>query len=115
MDAPLLDDDLGFPKAVEDLAVQEFVPELAVEGLAVAVLRKRPVHLTVTHRLSTHHGLRVHSRRQDRRVERTLAIELLYLVADRFGGRDIRLALRPRLCRNLYRTSDRRVAVDWSD
>ncbi len=38
MDAPLLDDDLGFPKAVEDLAVQEFVPELAVEGLAVAVL-----------------------------------------------------------------------------
>ena len=71
--------------------------------------------LTVTHKLSTHHGLRVHSRRQDRRVERTLAIELLYLVADRFGGRDIRLALRPRLCRNLYRTSDRRVAVDWSD
>ena len=38
MDAPLLDDDLGFPKAVEDLAVQEFVLELAVEGLAVAVL-----------------------------------------------------------------------------
>ena len=24
MDAPLLDDDFGFPKAVEDLAVQEF-------------------------------------------------------------------------------------------
>ena len=38
MDAPLLDDDLGFPEAVEDLAVQQFVPELAVEGLAVAVL-----------------------------------------------------------------------------
>lgn len=38
MDAPLLDDDLGFPEAVKDLAVQKFVPELAVEGLAVAVL-----------------------------------------------------------------------------
>ena len=38
MDAPLFDDDLGFPKAVEQLAVHEFVPELAVEGIAVAVL-----------------------------------------------------------------------------
>ncbi len=38
VDARLLDDDLGFPKAVEDLAVQEFVPELAIEGLAVTVL-----------------------------------------------------------------------------
>ena len=38
MDAPLLDDDFGFPKAVEDLAVQQFVPELAVAGLSVAVL-----------------------------------------------------------------------------
>ena len=41
MDAPLLDDDLGFPEAVEDFAVQQFVPELAVEGLAVAVLPGR--------------------------------------------------------------------------
>ena len=38
VDAPLFDDHLGFPEAVEDFAVQQFVPELAVEGLAVAVL-----------------------------------------------------------------------------
>ena len=38
VDAPLLDDNLGFPEAVEDLAIQQFVPELAVEGLAVAIL-----------------------------------------------------------------------------
>lgn len=38
VDTPLFDDHLGFLKAVEDLAVQRFVPELAVEGLAVAVL-----------------------------------------------------------------------------
>ena len=38
MDASLLDDDHGFPKAGEDLAVQQFVPELAVEGLPVAIL-----------------------------------------------------------------------------
>ena len=36
--ARLRDGGLGFRKDVEDLAVQEFVPELAVEGLAVAVL-----------------------------------------------------------------------------
>jgi hypothetical protein len=38
MDAPFFDDDLGFPEAVEDLTVQQFVPEFTVEGLAVAVL-----------------------------------------------------------------------------
>ena len=38
VDAPLFDDDLGFQEAVEDLAVQQFVPELAVAGLSVAVL-----------------------------------------------------------------------------
>jgi hypothetical protein len=38
MDAPLFDDRLGFLEAVEDLAVQQFVSELAVEGLAVTVL-----------------------------------------------------------------------------
>jgi hypothetical protein len=38
IDARLLDDDLGLPKALEDLVVQEFVPELAVEGIALAVL-----------------------------------------------------------------------------
>ena len=29
---------LGFPEAIEDLAVQLFVPGLAIEGLAVAIL-----------------------------------------------------------------------------
>ena len=38
VDAPLLDDDLRFPEAVEDLAIEAFIPELAVQGLAVAVL-----------------------------------------------------------------------------
>ncbi len=38
MDAPLFDDDIGFQKAIEDLAIQQLVPELAVEGLATAVL-----------------------------------------------------------------------------
>ena len=38
MDAPLFDDRLGFLEAVEDLAIEAFIPELAVEGLAVAVL-----------------------------------------------------------------------------
>ena len=37
MDAPLFDDRLG-REAVEDLAIEAFIPELAVEGLAVAVL-----------------------------------------------------------------------------
>lgn len=35
---PVLDDDLGFPKRVEDLAVQEFVSEPGIEALRVAVL-----------------------------------------------------------------------------
>jgi hypothetical protein len=38
MDAPFFDDPLGFPEALEDLAVQQFAPELAVQGLAAAVL-----------------------------------------------------------------------------
>ena len=38
VDAPLFDDRLGFLEAVEDLAIEAFIPELAVEGLAVAVL-----------------------------------------------------------------------------
>jgi hypothetical protein len=37
VDAPLLDDNLGFPEAIKDLAIEAFIPELAVEGLAVAV------------------------------------------------------------------------------
>ena len=36
--APALDDDLRLVQAVEDLAVQEFVPQLCIEALAVAVL-----------------------------------------------------------------------------
>jgi hypothetical protein len=38
VDAPVLDDDLRLPEAVKDLAVEQFVPELAIEGLAIAVL-----------------------------------------------------------------------------
>jgi hypothetical protein len=38
VDAPALDDRLGFPEAVEDLAIEQFIPEFAIEGLAVAVL-----------------------------------------------------------------------------
>ena len=35
---PLLDEDNGLRQRVEDLAVQELVPQLAVEALVVAVL-----------------------------------------------------------------------------
>ncbi len=35
---PLLDEDLGLAEAVEDLAVEQFVPEPGVEALAVSVL-----------------------------------------------------------------------------
>ena len=41
VDAPTFDDCLGLLQAVKDLAIQAFVPELAVEGLAVAVLPGR--------------------------------------------------------------------------
>jgi hypothetical protein len=36
--SPLLDQDLSFPHGVEDLAVEQFVPESGVEALHVAVL-----------------------------------------------------------------------------
>ena len=36
--APLLDDDGGILQAVEDFAVEAFVAQLAIEGLAVAVI-----------------------------------------------------------------------------
>ena len=32
VDAPAFDDDLGFLQAIEDLAVEAFIPEFAVEG-----------------------------------------------------------------------------------
>src|SRR5918994_4974333 len=38
MPSPALDDDLGFLERVEDLAVEQLVPELRVEALDVAVL-----------------------------------------------------------------------------
>ncbi len=41
MDAPLFDDHLGLPEAVEDLTVKAFITEFAIEGLAVAVLPGR--------------------------------------------------------------------------
>lgn len=36
--APLLDDDPGFLQAVEDLLIEAFVAQFAVEGLAISVL-----------------------------------------------------------------------------
>ena len=39
--APLLDDDAGFFKSVEDLAIEQFVPEAGIEALAVTVLPRR--------------------------------------------------------------------------
>jgi hypothetical protein len=36
--APLLNEDLGFLQAVEDFAVEQFVPQFAVEAFAIAVL-----------------------------------------------------------------------------
>ena len=38
MPPPALDDDLGLPQRVEDLAVEQFVPQSGVEALDVAVL-----------------------------------------------------------------------------
>jgi hypothetical protein len=37
MDTPLLDQDLRFPLAVEDFAVQQLVPELGVEAFTISV------------------------------------------------------------------------------
>jgi hypothetical protein len=39
---PALDDDPGVAEAVEDLPVEEFIAELGVENLAVAVRNFRP-------------------------------------------------------------------------
>ena len=39
MAAPALDDDLGLGEAVEDLPVEQFVPEFRVEALTVEPLR----------------------------------------------------------------------------
>ena len=39
VDAPLFDGHLGFLEAVEELTAQKFVPEPAIEGLAVAILK----------------------------------------------------------------------------
>ena len=38
VDAPFLNDYLGFLETVEEFAVDAFVPELAVERFAIAVL-----------------------------------------------------------------------------
>ena len=38
VDAPFLDDHLGFLETVGDLAIEAFIPELVIEGFAVAVL-----------------------------------------------------------------------------
>ena len=37
MDAPFFDDDLYFSEVVEDLTIQTFIPEFAVEGFAIAI------------------------------------------------------------------------------
>ena len=39
--SPLLDQDAGFLQRIEDLPVQELVPELAVKALIIAVLQSR--------------------------------------------------------------------------
>ena len=36
--APLLDENLGFPEAVEDFTVKQFVSQLAVEAFAISIL-----------------------------------------------------------------------------
>ena len=41
VDAPFLDDLLGFLKAVEDLAIEQLVSQLAIEGFAISVLPRR--------------------------------------------------------------------------
>ena len=41
VDPPLFDSDLGFPKTVEDLAVQQLVPEPCVEAFAVSIFPRR--------------------------------------------------------------------------
>ena len=38
VNAPLLYERLGFTQAIEQLAIEELIPELAVKALAVAVL-----------------------------------------------------------------------------
>ena len=40
--APTLDDDLGFPQRVEDLAIEQFVPQAGIEALDVTVLPGLP-------------------------------------------------------------------------
>ena len=38
---PLFDDDLSLFEGIEDLPIQQFVPEAGIEGLAVSVLPRR--------------------------------------------------------------------------
>ena len=38
MSSPTPDDDLGFPHRIEDLPVEQLVPELAIERFIVAIL-----------------------------------------------------------------------------
>ena len=45
--APLLDDHLGFPEAVEDLATEAFIGEYAIEGRTGAIRQRRPIHVTI--------------------------------------------------------------------
>ena len=44
MPTPLPSDDLGFLERVENLAIQKFIPEFAVEALAVAVFPRAARH-----------------------------------------------------------------------
>ncbi len=39
--APLFDDDLSLFEGIEDLPIEQFVPEAGIEGLAIAVLPGR--------------------------------------------------------------------------
>lgn len=47
--APLIDVHLGFQEAVEDLAIDAFIAEYAIEGLAGAIRPSRPFHVAIDH------------------------------------------------------------------
>ena len=40
--SPVLDDDLGFTQRIEDLSVEQFVPQASIEAFDVAVLPGLP-------------------------------------------------------------------------
>ena len=41
--SPLLREDLHLPESIEDLPIQELIPQLAIEALHVSVLPRAPL------------------------------------------------------------------------